>query len=321
MSAVITDWGLVGDSAPMQMLRAQIARFAPSKLPVLIQGPTGSGKELVARAIHRESRRTGAFVAFNVCAVSEAMFEDALFGHVRGAFTGATADRAGYLGEANGGTILLDEIGSTGAASQSKLLRAIDTGSYRAVGAAMDRLSDFRLVAATNEDLKSLVEHGQFRRDLMHRLAGVVLQVPPLCSRLDDIVPLSRYFLERIQRPERLTLARLAARCLTSHDWPGNVRELKHTIERAALLADSGVVDREHIEHALLSAGRRVADEHDEPEPIERHELLRALLESEWDTSIAASRLGVHRSTVYRRMRSLGINSHEGSALLEARRA
>jgi DNA-binding NtrC family response regulator len=305
---------LVGRSAAIQRLRAHIVRFAPTRLPALIQGPTGSGKELVARALHVASGRRGAFVAFNVCALSDTMFEDALFGHVRGAFTGAMSDRAGYLAEANGGTVLLDEIGGTATTSQAKLLRAIETGSFRAVGAGIDRVSDFRVVAASNEPLDSLVVVGSFRRDLLHRLAGVLLEVPPLSARPEDVVPLAEHFLAALQASFPHKLSKQAADCLCEHSWPGNVRELKHTVERAAIVADSQLIEREHVEQSLLTRRQELSREGMVGDSTERRDLLRALLENEWDTTKVAARLGVHRATVYRRMRQLRIDSREGGA-------
>lgn len=305
---------LIGDSVAIRRLRAQIAQFGPTRLPALIQGPTGSGKELVARALHLASRRDGAFVAFNVCALSDTMFEDAIFGHVKGAFTGATGDRLGYLAEANGGTVFFDEIGGTAAAAQSKLLRALETGTFRAVGAATDRISDFRVVAATNEALDVLARHGRFRQDLLHRLAGVTLNVPPLRSRPDDIAPLARYFVAAMQFRDGAALTARALQRLEEWDWPGNVRELKHTVERAAVLADGDEVDAEHVTQAIDGLAGALAYAAADRESVERLALLRALMESEWDTAVAAQMLGVHRATVYRRMRLYGLDARQFEA-------
>ena len=287
---------LLGASAAMQRLRAQIARFGPTRLPALVQGPTGSGKELVARALHGASGRGGALVAFNVCALSEPMFEDALFGHVRGAFTGATAERRGYLAEANGGTVFLDEIGATAAGAQSKLLRAIETGSFRPVGASTDRVSDFRVVAASNEPLDELTRDGRFRCDLLHRLAGVTLHVPALRDRLDDVAILAGHFLAAC--PDGTTLTSEALMRLREWDWPGNVRELKHTIERASVMAEGRSIEREHVDQALNNMINVTPPALVVADSAERRELVRALLETSWDTSAAAAALGVHRATV-----------------------
>lgn len=296
----------------MRKLRAQIARFAPTRLPALVQGPTGSGKELVARALHAQSGRSGPFVAFNVCAVSDAMFEDAVFGHVRGAFTGATSDRKGYLAEAHGGTVLFDEIGGTGQSSQPKLLRAIETGTFRPVGAALDRMSDFRIVAAANEPLERLSREGRFRADLLHRLAGVTLHVPPLSARPGDIGILAEHFLRVMNLPNALLTSRAVTR-LSECPWPGNVRELKHTVERAAILADGRDVQAEHVDQAIEGFVDVVSSAEVWGECAERRALLRALMESDWDTVAAAQVLGVHRATVYRRMRQFGLDSRQFS--------
>jgi DNA-binding NtrC family response regulator len=228
------------------------------------------------------------------------------------AFTGASAEHAGYLSEANGGTLFLDEISGAGLASQAKLLRAIETGTFRPVGAARDRISDFRAIAATNEPLQVLVAEGRFRQDLLHRLAGVVLHVPSLASRPEDILALSNHFLAAFRPNATPSLTSSAINRLQEHAWPGNVRELKHTIERAAVFARSEPIDRERIEQAIHvpddQAPRSVAVD------TARERLLRILQQSGWDTAVAAQRLGVHRATVYRRMRALGISPSVRSA-------
>jgi two-component system NtrC family response regulator len=296
---------LIGRSGAMRELRRQIERFGPTQLPALIRGPTGSGKELIARALHQASGRAGAFIAFNVCALSDTMFEDALFGHVRGAFTGATGDRAGYLAEANGGTVFLDEIGGTAPMSQSKLLRAVETRTFRAVGASRDRVSDFRLIAATNEPLERMVAQGQFRRDLFHRLAGVVFHVPALETRREDIADLAHHFVG----PAR-EITEKALQYLSEASWPGNVRELRHALDRAGVLAGDGPIGIDHVREAASPAVAGVDAVPDDAGA--RAALLRVLVESNWDTSAAAERLGVHRATVYRRMKQLSLDSDTG---------
>ena len=230
---------LVGDSEVMIELRRLILQFAPTRIPMLLVGPTGAGKELVASALHLASGRRGAFVAFNVCALPDSMFEDALFGHVRGAFTGASNDSPGYLREADRGTVLLDEIGGLAVSAQMKLLRAIETGVFRPVGAARDQRSDFRLISATNEDLSERSSAGGFRMDLLHRLGGFVLRVPPLSTRPSDIPLLMRHF-ARSNRGGPLEFHTDAMDSLKAYWWPGNVRELKRAAERLAVLARRG---------------------------------------------------------------------------------
>ena len=179
----------------MRELRALIARVAPLRMPVLIEGATGTGKELAAALLHRDSGRSGGLVAFNVCALGESMFEDALFGHVKGAYTGALGESLGFLREANGGTAFFDEISGLPLPLQAKLLRAIETGVFRPIGASRDAMSEFRTVAATNEQLRELVAAGRFREDLMHRLSGITVRMPTLAERVDDIPELVRHFL------------------------------------------------------------------------------------------------------------------------------
>jgi DNA-binding NtrC family response regulator len=166
---------LIGEAPAVRRLRRTVERIAPSRLPVLIEGPTGSGKELVAELLHQRSGRRGELVAFNVCAIGETMFEDALFGHVRGAYTGASGDAPGFLREAHGGTVFLDEIGGLPPLLQPKLLRALETGVFRPIGSARDSTSDFRLVSATNDGIESLVAAGRVRADIAHRLSGFVV--------------------------------------------------------------------------------------------------------------------------------------------------
>lgn len=297
---------MIGESAPVRELRALIMRVAPLNLPVLIQGPTGSGKELVAQALHAASGRPGRCVACNICAVAESMFEDTLFGHVRGAFTGATRDARGYLTEADRGTIFFDEIGGLALARQTKLLRVIETHEFRPVGAHTDRRSDFRVLAATNEPLDGLVADGRFRSDLAHRLSGIVIDVPPLSERVEDIPLLARHFAAALSGHKgRIELTRGAVRMLQTQQWTGHVRELRHVLERAAALSGRAVLGRDQVAVALgrKERGARVAG----PGEFARRRLLEVLERCAWDTARAAAELGVHRATVYRRMRRRGI--------------
>jgi DNA-binding NtrC family response regulator len=299
------DTPLIGDSMSMQRLRALIARIARSKVPILIEGETGTGKELVAAALHRQSGRDGAFVAFNVCALSESMFEDALFGHAKGAFTGALGETPGFLREANGGTVFLDEISGLPLAHQAKLLRAVETGVVRPVGSSRDTLTDFRLIVATNERLDDLVEQGRFRPDLAHRVCGLVLIVPPLAERVDDIPALVEYFVHRAGAETEVT--RDAVRLLQTRTWRGNVRELRQVVE-AAVAVRRDVLDVDSLELVLGARAREVGSAVRTPAIVEREQLLSVLGTTAWDTERAAAMLGVHRATIYRRMRRLGIS-------------
>ncbi|HXD49530.1 MAG TPA: sigma-54 dependent transcriptional regulator [Gemmatimonadaceae bacterium] len=299
---------LVGDSPSMQRLRALVTAVAPSRIPVLIEGPTGSGKELVAALLHRASRRSGPLVAFNVCALSDSMFEDALFGHVKGAFTGALGDSLGFLREARGGTAFLDEISGLPLHSQAKLLRALETGVVRPVGSSRDEATDCRIVTATNEHLDDLVHAGRFRADLAHRLSGVVVAVPPLADRREDIPQLVHHFacVAAGDEPDRsVVVATRAIDLLQSHDWPGNVRQLRLAVEAARVIG-GGVIDVDAVE-TLLATRSRAALPVSSPTYLEREQLVAALAAASGDTERAAEQLGVHRATIYRRMKRLGI--------------
>jgi len=306
MIAFANDVTLVGSSSPMRQLRALIATVAPTRVPVLIEGETGTGKELVAALLHRSSGRSGEFVAFNVCAIGDSMFEDALFGHTKGAYTGALSESLGFLREANGGTAFLDEISGLPLALQAKLLRAIETGVFRPIGASRDARSDFRPIAATNESLTMLVDAGRFRADLRHRLSGIVLRLPSLTERADDIPELVAHFIRATGRA--LQLSADALTLLQETPWPGNVRELKQVVDSAVVFARTAL-DREAVETAMIhrtpasrtriSGGARLA---------ERTELVHVLERADWNAERAATTLGIHRATMYRRLKRHGID-------------
>ncbi len=298
---------LLGNSPPMRRLRSAIGKIAQRPEPVLICGPTGSGKELVATALHQESGRRGRLVAFNVCAIPDTMIEDLLFGHVRGAFTGAATDSQGYLLEADGGTAFFDEVSGLGTGAQAKLLRAIETGVFRPVGARADRRSDFRVVGAINEPISDLLSEGKLRDDLMHRLSTFVLDVPPLASRTDDIEILVTHFISRagMSRGTHARLTPSAMRVLQSYDWPGNVRELRNVIVGVTAMSEGDEVTGTDVIAALEARrGRTIPMSREEHQ---RGQLLELLARFSWDTSCVARELQVNRATVYRRMTTLGI--------------
>ena len=300
----------MGDSPAIQQLRVLIATAAPTRLPVLVEGPTGSGKELVAEALHQASGRRGRLVAFNVCAIGDALFEDALFGHVRGAFTGAASDSVGFLREADAGTVFLDEISGLPWPLQAKLLRALETGEFRPVGAARDARSDFRCVAATNERLDVLVAERRFRADLAHRIGAVVLQVPSLAERTEDMPQLVRHFLD-CAGAAHLSVSPDALVALQEHDWPGNVRELKQVVEWSAALTDThhGATLTAESVHAALGHRTR-ASANPAEKPLVARRLLQLTLEHHgWNTATAASALGIHRATLYRRMKRFRLSA------------
>jgi transcriptional regulator with GAF, ATPase, and Fis domain len=233
-------FGLIGASAPMLELFDLIERVAPSDVPVLIQGESGTGKELVARALHDHSkRRDRPFLAENCAAISPNLLESELFGHKRGSFTGAVADRAGHFVAADGGTVFLDEIGDMPLEMQAKLLRVLESGEVRPVGSNKIRKVDVRIVAATNKDLVLLCRERAFREDLYFRLNVVTLQLPPLRARREDIPLLAEYFLHRTGREldKELELSPEAIRAFQAWSWPGNVRELENEIRRAGVFA------------------------------------------------------------------------------------
>jgi DNA-binding NtrC family response regulator len=300
----VTDHLLIGESPAMHDLRSAIRRVGPSSAPTLIIGPRGSGKELVAQALHAASRRPGPFVAFNACAIADTMFEDALFGHVRGAFTGATADTLGYLAEAHCGTAFFDEVSGIPPANQRKLLRALETRTFRPVGSRADRQSDFRLLSATNDDLDALVRDGRLRADLIDRLSVVLLRVPPLRDRIEDIPSLTGHFVGQIDPRGQRRFSDAALASLAEHDWPGNVRELKHVIERALLSTEASVITPQMVRVAV--AGREHHDGRNR-DAFERRRLATLMESVEWDVEAAARELGVHLTTVYRRLWKLGL--------------
>jgi two-component system response regulator HydG len=250
---------LLGTSASMREVADLVERIADATAPVLIVGETGTGKGMVARAIHAQSSRADApFVAVNCAALPENLLESELFGHVKGAFTGATANRIGLIEEAEGGTLFLDEIGEMATGLQAKVLHAIESGTVRAVGANKERIVNARIIAATHRDLRERVRAGSFREDLLYRLDVVTIALPPLRLRRDDLPLLIEHFIDRarLQHPhspvEKFSPEALAA--LFQHPWPGNVRELEHVIERAVLLGRAPIVVRQELPPSITTA-------------------------------------------------------------------
>src|SRR5213083_619871 len=238
--------GLIAESAAMRRALALVARVAEHNTTVLITGESGTGKEVIARAIHRASPRASkAFVGINCAAIPETLLESELFGHVRGAFTGASGDKAGLFEQASGGTLLLDEIGELPVGLQAKLLRVLQESEIRRVGDQKTRRVDARVLAATARDLEAEVRAGTFREDLFYRINVVVIELPPLRERQADIAPLARHFVARLaQRFGRpLSLSDDAVAWLEQQEWPGNVRELENAIERAAVLSGKAALD------------------------------------------------------------------------------
>jgi DNA-binding NtrC family response regulator len=281
---------VVGSSAPMRRVAREVRRYARLRAPVLLQGESGTGKDLIARALHRLSRRSGAYVPINAGAMPESLADAELFGHCRGAFTGAVATRVGAFQQADQGTLFLDEIAELAPSVQVKLLRVVEDGNVRPVGATRTTSVDVRIVAATWMPLAERAAEGRFRADLYHRIALVVIELPPLRQRKSDIPALSSTALAEIEPevgPKRLTGAALAR--LVAHHWPGNVRELRAVLYRAAVTASRAIIDSEHVE--LGSVERRAPVR---PSP----EHARKLVENHrGNISAAARAAGVARST------------------------
>jgi DNA-binding NtrC family response regulator len=302
---------MIADSRAMRPVLDLIARVAPSDAHVLITGEHGTGKELVARLVHASSARSGRpLIAVNMGGLSESLFESELFGHVKGAYTGATGDRAGRFELADGGTLFLDEIANLPTAQQAKLLRVLQTGEFERVGASRTRKADARLLTATNADLREEVRAGRFREDLLFRLNTVEIHLPPLRERREDIPGLARHFLQRHAKRYRKNLEGFdneALAGLLGHPWPGNVRELEHVIERSVLLARDRLVKATDL--GLRPAAATAAPTIDALtlEEVERLLIQRALRRHAGNVSEAAKTLGLSRSALYRRLERHGL--------------
>ena len=311
---------MVGESSGMSRLREQVAMAAPTNGRVLIFGENGTGKELVARNIHALSlRRSGPFVEVNCAAIPEELIESELFGHVRGAFTGAVADRRGKFEAAHGGTIFLDEIGDMSLKTQAKVLRVLQEQVMEAVGGSTRIRVDARVVAATNKDLRAEIRAGRFREDLFFRLNVVPISVPPLRERREDIPLLAEHFMAMLAREYGRRAKRFesdAVDALQRYPWPGNVRELRNVIERLMIMVPGERVTARDLLFLDQSAGSVPADDassvsimplHDARDDFERQYILRALAAQQGNISRTADVLGVERSNLYRKMRSFGI--------------
>ncbi|MBL8966230.1 MAG: sigma 54-interacting transcriptional regulator [Spirochaetaceae bacterium] len=313
-----SDYGLVGRSNALREFLALVATVAPAESTVLLTGESGTGKELAARALHAASRRaTGPFVAVNCAAIPESLVESELFGHERGAFTGAQALRRGRFELAEGGTIFLDEVAEMPLGLQAKLLRVIQERSFERVGGGRPIRADIRIVAATNRDLDREVREGRFREDLFFRLAVFPLRLPPLRERGGDVVLLADHFAEKIGRRIGKPIARIstpALDLLTSYHWPGNVRELENAIERAVLLSSDGVIHAYHLPPSLQSAestGTPPGSTLDAALARLERELVVEALKIEGGNAAAASRrLGVTERRMGLALRRFGIDWH-----------
>jgi two-component system nitrogen regulation response regulator GlnG len=315
--------GLLGESDALDTVRAAACRFAEMNAPVLVRGETGVGKELVAKAIHECSgRHEGPWVSVNLGAIPPSTAASALFGHVKGAFTGADRDHRGYFEQADGGTLFLDEVGAASPELQSMLLRALETGELQPVGGREHRRVDVRVVAATDEELEEAISAGRFRAPLFHRLAGLVVRIPPLRARKEDIGRLLSHFLHReleaVDRLDRLEPpsggkplwlpAGLVSR-LVRHPWPGNVRQLKNVIRQlVAANLDAEVVDEAHLPTEFLAPAPAPAEgaldggagpSTPMASEIDDHDLVAAMRANRWRINATALALGISRNTLY----------------------
>lgn len=303
-SARPNDEGLVGCSAAFNLALAELKRVAATMLPVLLLGESGTGKELFARAVHENSERAdGPFVVVDCSGLTETLFESELFGHEKGAFTGAVARKPGLVDLAQGGTLFLDEIGDVPLAMQVKLLRLIESGTYRRVGSVETLHANFRLVAATHKPLQEMMASGAFRADLYYRLSTFPIRLPPLRERVEDIGLLANSFLQRRDPAKRLVIDDEALVSLQRYAWPGNIRELRNALDRASLFADDGVIRPQHLPPAITASpsGLPVAagDQRSLPQIVATFQGTRSEL---------AKYLGVSERTLYRRLREQGLD-------------
>jgi DNA-binding NtrC family response regulator len=319
---------VICSSPKMRKVMQLVARVAPTNSTVLITGETGTGKDIIARAIHYNSpRKDGPLVVADCASLAESLLESELFGHVRGAFTGAVKDRKGLAETARGGTLFLDEISTISAQVQGSLLRLIQEREIRPVGSDKAVEVDVRLVAATNQDLGSLVEQGSFREDLFYRLSVFTIRLPPLRERPEEIPLLTHHFVERFAREFDKPIDSITPRAmavLEAHDWPGNVRELENAVERAVLLADGRTIDLDSIP---VGGAHATADWEDIPddattlahlkqelrasavERVERLFVLKALRNADWNVSQAARDVGMARPNLHALMRKHGVTT------------
>jgi DNA-binding NtrC family response regulator len=307
---------LIGMSEPMREVQKLIGRAAAGDATVLITGETGTGKELIARTLHESSSRSpGPFVAVNCPAIPRELLESELFGHVKGAFTGAISARTGAFQQANGGTLFLDEIGDMGLDMQAKLLRALEERSVTPVGGNRAEPLDLRFVAATHRDLPDLVREGKFREDLYYRLNVIPIHLPPLRARPTDIKVLAEHFLARASPDNMKRLSDEATKCLLDHAWPGNVRELRNAMDRVSALVRSSIIEARDL--GFLSGG---PPDRTTPfdiklldgdlgaaiESLERAMIQRALEACGGNRTEAARRLGIHRQLLYKKLKDFG---------------
>jgi DNA-binding NtrC family response regulator len=310
---------IVGRSAPMAEVYRRVARVAATDSNVWISGASGTGKELVAKAIHRHSSRAnGRFVTVNCGALAESLLGSELFGHVKGAFTGASSDRRGLFESASGGTLFLDEITETSLAFQVKLLRLLQDGEFRPAGSSVTRRADVRVLAASNLEVDACIREGSFREDLYYRLAAFTIHLPALHERIEDLPLLAEHFLEKLSQDfkHRSTITPSALTMLAAYEWPGNVRQFSNTLEKLAILSPDGVIRGEDVERWLAEmqcqngAATTLSLTH-----LEQQKISEVLRQCRGNKTRAAALLGIDRSTLYRKLEAYGIpgESADGS--------
>ncbi|MBJ6726898.1 sigma-54-dependent transcriptional regulator [Geomesophilobacter sediminis] len=327
---VLQSHEMIGSSPAMVKLREQIRMVAPTNASVLITGENGTGKELVARSVHFHSqRREKPFIEINCAAIPEELIESELFGHERGAFTGAVAQKKGKFDQADGGTIFLDEIGDMSLKTQAKVLRILQERKFERVGGTRTIEVDVRVVAATNKLLEEEIKNGAFREDLFYRLNVVPFKVPSLRDRRDDIPLLVTYFLDTFCRREERELKMIvpeALEALKRYDWPGNVRELKNIVERLVIMTPGGTITVNHLPDYLVNdAGSRdgntgrlesvleLSSLREAREEFEKEFIIQKLEENDWNVSRTAEAIELERSNLHRKIKSYGIDVKKGS--------
>ena len=304
------DGGIITVNSKMEEILRLIDRVAPTESSVLILGESGTGKELVARAIHDRSPRAGqAFVPIHCGALPREVLESELFGHEKGAFTGAVGTKPGLIELADGGTLFLDEIGEMEPDSQVKLLRVLETRAFFRVGSTRQRTVDMRLVAATNRDLAEALKTNQFRQDLYYRINTITLTLPPLRERREDIALLARHFLEQNAAYGLKRLSATALRALEAYDWPGNVRELEHAIQRAVILTGGEEIQPADLQAELQGGEPARAPGSGSLEDVERQHIIATLRQVGGHRAKAAALLGIDPKTLYRKIQSYGISA------------
>lgn len=317
-SSIIQKYELIGSSQAMRDLKNQIGMIAKGDSRVLILGESGTGKELAARAIHSLSKRANAsFVEVNCAAIPQELIESELFGHEKGAFTGAVDRKIGKFELANGGTLFLDEIGDMSPLTQAKLLRVIETQKFQRVGGIKDINVDVRIISATNKDLSEEIKTGKFREDLYYRLNVVPIYIPPLRQRKEDIPELIEYFIDEYQKEKgwkRKILTKEALRMLQNYDWPGNVRELKNAVERLMIMTTSDIIDIDIIEKTGIISNKIREESYfhycnlkEARDAFERDFIIKKLKENNWNMTKTAEIIGIERSNLYKKIKSLGI--------------